>query len=63
MKLTKSQLKEIKKAIELEFCKALHLSPQKVTDAMNTAPCYLGSEKYFENVLKSVQKSLASKGA
>lgn len=57
MKLTKRE-KLIYNAVELQFCKALASSPQKVTDAMNSSPCFLGSEKYFEYTAKAVIKAL-----
>ena len=56
--MKKSTQKKIEAAIHLEFCKALNLSPQRVTDAMNAAPCFLGSEKHFENTVKAVVKAL-----
>ncbi len=48
--LKSKQYKELKKILELEFCVALNKTPQCVTDAMSSAPCYLGSEKYFESL-------------
>lgn len=44
----KNLKKKIKQAIELEFCKALNLSNNGVTEAMNSGPCFLGSKKHFE---------------
>lgn len=73
-----TQLKlEIKKAIELEFCKALNLSKQEIVDAMNLGPCYLGSKKYFQvsawqvmnalhpilDLLQQIESELPEKGA
>ncbi len=60
MRLTKKQKIEIKKAIELEFCKALNNSRQLVTDAMNAGPCFLGSKKYFEYTVSAIEKALKS---
>lgn len=57
MKLTKKQKIEIKKALILEFSKALTISP-KIAEFMNSQPCFLGSEKYFEYVAAAVVKSL-----
>lgn len=53
--------KEIYKAIELEFCKFLSITNQNVVDAMNVAPCPLGSEKHFQNTVKAIVKVLKNK--
>lgn len=49
---------KIYKAIETEFCKALANTRQGVTDAMNAAPCFLGSEKHFEMTEKAVKAAI-----
>lgn len=53
---------EVKKAIEIEFCKFLSLSRQQVTDAMSAGPCPLGSEKHFEASAKAVLRTIRQKG-
>ena len=43
--------KAVRKVLELKFCEALSNSPQAVTKAMYSAPCFLGSEKHFEQTV------------
>lgn len=46
--------KDLAQILNEHFCIALNLSPQSVTDAMNAQPCFLGSEKYFENLQRAI---------
>jgi len=58
MKLTKKQKQAIYSAVQLEFCKALAITRQSVTDAMNAVPCPLGSQKHFDATVYAIEQAL-----
>ena len=57
MKLTEKE-KVIYKEVMIHFCLALNSSPKGVTEAMNKGPCFLGSQRHFENTTKAIIKAL-----